>query len=199
MAVTLLHSHGPRCAAQVAEDHCWLSLDGTGERTSAAEVATASQERQGMPPSAALWASWLYSGGQALVCNHGHVVAAVVTSMDTCVGDRAKDDSDDARALQRALLRAVADAEPSAMYANACCVLGELEQDEVLEAARAATAQGAHAEAVRGILQGLQRPFARMLSCFGHDIGGFEGATAGPWHVAGTRLHAVNLLQSLTH
>ena len=60
-------SHSAR--PQVSEDHCWLSLDGSGERAAAVEVTTDTAAKRGLAPSEAAWRGWLYSGGTAVVCS----------------------------------------------------------------------------------------------------------------------------------
>lgn len=148
----------------MAEDHCWISIDGKKERCSAAEVAAARTALQGEPPSSSAWGTWLYCAGVATVCSAAQVVAAVLTSMDTCIGEKATNESDPARALQRGLLSAVFEHNSAALYPNAACVMAELQQDEVLDAAREAAAGGADA---RQRLQQLQAPYAAMRQAAG--------------------------------
>lgn len=59
----------PVLLGQVSEDHCWLSLDGSGTRGAAVEVTTDTAAKRGLAPSEAAWAGWLYSGGHATVCS----------------------------------------------------------------------------------------------------------------------------------
>lgn len=54
---------------QVSEDHCWLSLNGSGERAAAVEVTTDTAAKRGLAPSEDAWRGWLYSGGSAGVCS----------------------------------------------------------------------------------------------------------------------------------
>lgn len=54
---------------QVSEDHCWLSLDGSGARAAAVEVTTDTAAKRGLAPSDDAWRGWLYSGGSAVVCS----------------------------------------------------------------------------------------------------------------------------------
>ena len=60
-------SHAAR--PQVSEDHCWLSLDGSGARGAAVEVTTDTAAKRGLAPSEDAWRGWLYSGGNAVVCS----------------------------------------------------------------------------------------------------------------------------------
>lgn len=143
---------------QVAEDHCWISLDGQGIRESAAEVAT--EKGQGEPPTEGDWTGWLYSAGHATVCTDRQVVAAILTSMDTCVGEKATQDLDDARELQCKLLQCLGAIDQAAMYTNAACVLAELQQDAVLDAAKQAGKLGGD---VRQELKRLQPLYHAML------------------------------------
>lgn len=147
---------------QVAEDHCWISLDGSAERTSAAEVAT--EKGQGEPPAEDSWKGWLYSAGHATVCTHRQVVAAILTSMDTCVGEKSTQDLDDARELQCKLLQSLGSIDEAALYTNAACVLVELQQDAVLDAAKQAGKLGGD---VRQELKRLQPLHAAMLRAAG--------------------------------
>eukprot|EP00892_Ulva_mutabilis_P007215 jgi/Ulvmu1/4866/UM020_0152.1 len=162
----------------VAEDHCWISVDGSPARSSAAEVAAASAALQAEPPATAAWGTWLYCAGAASVCTPQQVVAAVITSMDTCVGERATNESDPARALQRRLLAALAQRAPAALYPNAACVLAELQQDDVLDAARDAAAAG---EDAVPLLRRLQGPYEAMRKAAGACAPGVvvRGLTAG--------------------
>lgn len=61
--------------------------------------------------------------------------------MDTCIGEKSTQDLDAARELQRKLLEAL-DMHENAMYPNAVCVLAELQQDVVLDAAEEAGRMG---------------------------------------------------------
>lgn len=151
----------------MAEDHCWISVDGTSERGSAAEVAAASAAMQGEPPPSDAWSTWLYCAGDATVCCVAQAVAAILTSMDTCIGEKATNESDPARALQRCLLEALAAHTPTALYPNAACVLAELQQDAVLDAARDVAAAGGDAAP---ILQRLRAPYAALRQATGACI-----------------------------
>ena len=149
---------------QVAEDHCWISIDGKLQRSSAAEVAAASSALQGEPPPSDAWATWLYCAGEATACTRAQAVAAILTSMDTCIGEKSANESEHARALQRHLLEAIAARNPAALYPNAVCVLAELQQDAVLDAAREAAAAGGDAVPM---LQRLQGPYTAMRKAAG--------------------------------
>lgn len=70
----------------MGEDHCWVSVTGSAERSSMAEVATMAAEQQGQPPSEQDWCGWLYNGGHAVLCTPHQVLAAMVASVDTCIG-----------------------------------------------------------------------------------------------------------------
>ena len=150
---------------QVAEDHCWISLDGSAQRTSAAEVAT--EKGQGEPPTEDSWEGWLYSAGHATVCTHRHVVAAILTSMDTCIGEKSTQDLDDARELQCKLLQCLGSIDQGALYTNAACVLAELQQDAMLDAAKQAGKLGGD---VRQELKRLQPLHAAMLRAAGLTV-----------------------------
>jgi hypothetical protein len=158
----LFRSCGTTSGVQVAEDHCWISLDSSCARSSAAEVATA--KGQGEPPTESNWKGWLYSAGHAHVCAHRQVVAAILTSMDTCIGEKATDDLHDARQLQCKLLQRLESIDPDALYTNAVCVLAELQQDAVLDAAKQAAKQGGD---VREELKRLQPLHQAMLRAAG--------------------------------
>jgi Menin len=154
--------------SQVAEDHCWISLDGTAEREFAAEVAAENPAQQGEPPTDSSWASWLYNAGHVAVCSPSQVVTAIVTSMDTCVGDKSTQDWAPARRLQRQLLERLQDTDSTAMYPNASCVLAELQQDVVLDRARQAGKAGGD---VASALQKLGAPYQAMMQCAGLTVG----------------------------
>lgn len=150
---------------QVAEDHCWISLDGSGQRISAAEVAT--EKGQGEPPTEDSWNGWLYSAGHATVCTERQVVGAILTSMDTCVGEKSTQDLDDARELQCKLLQCLGSIDHAALYPNAACVLSELQQDAVLDAAKQAGKLGGD---VRQELRRLQPLHQAMLRAAGLTV-----------------------------
>jgi hypothetical protein len=67
---------------QVSEDHCWLSLDGSGARGAAVEVTTDTAAKRGLAPSEDAWRGWLYSGGHAVVCSHKVRGAAGARAVD---------------------------------------------------------------------------------------------------------------------
>jgi hypothetical protein len=129
------------------------------------------------------------------VCTRAQTVAAVISSMDTCVGGKQTDESEPARMLQRVFLASVEQhAGRAALYANARCILAELQQDEALEAARLAKSAGRQVLEAR--LMRLQAPFEQMLSCISQDGGCMEavaGVGAGSTHQgaggAETRAH----------
>ena len=154
---------------QIAEDHCWLSLDGTGERESAAEVAAERPQLQGEAPEATNWRSWLYNAGHATVCTSAQAVAAVLASMDTCVGEKSSHDCDEARDLQHDLLACL---PRETMYPAAEYLAAELEQDAALDQVKAARAQGS--EPMQAALSQMHAPFARLLQCLQ------DGAESGP-------------------
>ena len=72
----------PYPTSKVSEDHCWLSLDGSGSREASCEVTTvsAAQRAQRVEPDA--WAGWLYSGGQGAVLTTQQTLAAMLVSVD---------------------------------------------------------------------------------------------------------------------
>lgn len=139
-------------------------MDGQPGRASAAEVAAANAALQGEPPPPDVWDTWLYCCGDATVCTAQQAVAAILTSMDTCIGEKSTNESDPARALQRDLLEAVATHSPAALYPNAACVLAELQQDAVLDSAREAGAVGRD---VVPLLQRLRAPYVAMRQAAG--------------------------------
>jgi hypothetical protein len=154
---------------KVAEDHCWLSLDGTASRTASVEVSSENPQLRGNAPSEAAWATWLYSTGHATACSHIQAVAAVVTSMDTCVGGNRNQDSWAARKVQKELLATLESTlGKGAFYPNARCTFAELQQDTVLDTAREAVEGGA--ESVWKTLRGLREPFEAMLECAGLTV-----------------------------
>jgi hypothetical protein len=122
-------------------------------------VAAERPQQQGEAPPQDAWGTWLYTGGHATVCTRAQTVAAVVASMDTCVGEKADDDSDAARELQQTLLNAL---PGDALYCNARCLAAELDQDTALDAAKTAQAQGRVATEL-AIAQ-MRVPFERLLA-----------------------------------
>ena len=152
--------HSTVLCSQVSEDHCWLTLDGTGARETAAEVAAERPQAQGEPPALSAWSTWLYTCGHATVCTRAQTAAAVVASMDTCVGEKGSEDCDAACKLQQQLFARL---PPHALYCNARCLALELDQDAALERAKEATHIGANA--AMEALRKLRKPFDALLTC----------------------------------
>jgi hypothetical protein len=137
-----------------------------------AEAAAENPAQQGEPPPEREWATWLYSGGHVTVCDHSQVIAAILTSMDTCVGEKEKDDCWPARALQRRLLEVLQENCSNALYPNAACTLAELQQDVALDQARVAMKSGGD---VAAALRTLRKPYLAILRC----IEGEESVSCG--------------------
>lgn len=115
-------------ARQVSEDHCWLSLDGSGRRDAAVELTTSNAALRGLAPGAEAWSGWLYAGGRAHTLTQRQVIASLVVSMDpTVVNGRAKRVSGPLAGLQLLLLRQLQAAE-AAMYPAAVCALAAVQQ-----------------------------------------------------------------------
>ncbi|KAL6768405.1 hypothetical protein ACKKBF_B39025 [Auxenochlorella protothecoides x Auxenochlorella symbiontica] len=101
------HGHADLCGVrvQVSEDHCWLSLDGSGRRDAAVELTTSNAALRGLAPGAEAWSGWLYAGGRAHTLTQRQVIASLVVSVDpTVVNGRAKKERLDS-ALEKALER----------------------------------------------------------------------------------------------
>ncbi|RMZ54933.1 hypothetical protein APUTEX25_000450, partial [Auxenochlorella protothecoides] len=112
------HGHADLCGVrvQVSEDHCWLSLDGSGRRDAAVELTTSNAALRGLAPGAEAWSGWLYAGGRAHTLTQRQVIASLVVSVDpTVVNGRAKKVSGQLAGLQLLLLRQLQAAE-AAMY-----------------------------------------------------------------------------------
>lgn len=108
----------------------------------------------------------LASAGKRVVqvCSAAQVAAALVASMDTCIGEKGSDDSDDARALQQTLLAAL---PTHAQYPATRYLLAELQQDVALTAAQEAVVHGR--EATVAILPHLRPPFDALCACVNPD------------------------------
>lgn len=115
-------------ARQVSEDHCWLSLDGSGRRDAAVELTTSNAALRGLAPGAEAWSGWLYAGGRAHTLTQRQVIASLVVSVDpTVVNGRAKKVSGQLAGLQLLLLLQLQAAE-AAMYPAAVCALAAVQQ-----------------------------------------------------------------------
>ncbi|KAK9845929.1 hypothetical protein WJX81_006194 [Elliptochloris bilobata] len=132
---------------QVSEDHCWLSLDGSGARTAAVEVTTDTAAKRGLAPSEDAWRGWLYSGGCAAVCSPQMCVTALVASLNPAINPRQNSgsDSEEVQCLQRRLLELARCHPCGAVYPAALCALADLqevaEQDELDAHAAAGNAE----------------------------------------------------------
>lgn len=125
----------PFPTSKVSEDHCWLSLDGSGSREASCEVTTvsAAQRAQRVEPDA--WAGWLYSGGQGAVLTAQQTLAAMLVSVDPSTrparGKRASSHEHKSARLervQRELLMCARRTAPTSFYPAAKLAIAALVQ-----------------------------------------------------------------------
>lgn len=170
---------------QVSEDHCWLNLDGSGQRESAVEVTTDNVAKRGLAPTEEAWQGWLYAAGHAVRCDPHTVVTALVASLDPQISPgKNGEDSEHVQLVLYRGLRIIRSIRPGNMYPAATCALAdciEIEDqdalDEMLETrsvqgikealVRMEGPEGAHAlfrEAVEAAVQGGQPSAAASLN-----------------------------------
>lgn len=112
----------------LTEDHCFLSLTGSSTREDLAEVTTESRSARGLPPKESSYSSsWLYAGGQPVVCSPLQALVACVVSINYTIKSR-KHVSDSLFSIQQELLEHLFE-NSFPMYPNAMTTLATMKEE----------------------------------------------------------------------